>query len=52
MNINQHIYNANQFQNIEICINVKYAILLAINRKVCAYFVARIKSFKIERRDM
>ena len=40
------------FKIIEICINMKYATILTFNRKVCIYFVARFKSFKIRRRDM
>ena len=31
---------------------MEYATLLTLNRKVCIYLVARIKSFEIKRGDM
>ena len=41
MNINKRIYNENQ-----------YATLITFDRKVCIYFVAKVKWFKVKRRDI
>ena len=37
MNYNKHIYNENQ-----------YATLFTFDRKVCLYFVAKVKLFKVK----
>ena len=48
MNFNQHVYNGNQFNIVEICINMKYVTLLTFDRKVCIYLIAKVKRFKLK----